>query len=372
MKNVLFIHSSSEFYGSDKSLYNLVANLDRNQYRISVILPCDGPLVDRINQLGDVRIIKSELAILRRKNFNLIGMCRYIKELIKSINLIRRVIKENQIDIVYTNTAVVFPGAMAAKMSKIKNVWHIREIISNKYERFAISKIVNLFSDIIVANSKATGDAITRKSDKLRVVYNAIESKQQKIDISYKDCRKTLVVGMAGRINRWKGQKLFIDMAEKVLTQYENVEFLIAGSAYKGEEYLGSYLEEYINKKKLSQKIELLGQVDDMDDFYSKLNVFVLPSIQPEPFGLVVIEAMDIGLPVVATNHGGPTEIIENGVDGYLVDFNECTEMSNVIMKLLMDENLRAKIGNQGREKRNSKFTIEYNVSQISEILQNL
>lgn len=372
MKNILFIHSSSEFYGSDKSLYNLVANLNRNQYKISVILPCDGPLVQRIDQLCDVKIIKSELAVLRRKNFTFAGMVKYSKEIIKSVNIIRSVIKENQIDIVYTNTSVIFPGAIAAKIERIKSVWHIREIISNKYERFAISKIVNIFSDIIVTNSKATAAAIIKKPNKLRIVYNAIESKQQKIECNYKDNKKTLVVGMAGRINRWKGQKLFIDMAEKVLTQYENVKFLIAGSAYNGEEYLYSDLEEYINKNNLSQNIELLGLVNDMDDFYSKLDIFILPSIQPEPFGLVVIEAMDKALPVVATNHGGPTEIIENGVDGYLVNYTDSIEMSKVVLDLLNDEKQREKIGSKAKLKRDTIFTISNYVNQISNILESL
>ena len=69
------------------------------------------------------------------------------------------------------------------------------------------------------------------------------------------------------------------------------------------------------NVKNLNNKVILLGQVDDMMSFYKGLDIFILPSIQPEPFGLVVIEAMNNKLPVVATNHGGPVEIIENKVN---------------------------------------------------------
>ena len=101
-------------------------------------------------------------------------------------------------------------------------------------------------------------------------------------------------------------------MAAKVVIENPNVEFLIAGDVYKGEEQIRIDLKEYIKERKMEQKTKLLGQVKDMNNFYSNIDIFILPSIQPEPFGLVVIEAMAKNLPVVATNHGGPVEIIED------------------------------------------------------------
>src|SRR5699024_1205170 len=105
------------------------------------------------------------------------------------------------------------------------------EIIKNNLENTIISLMMNRYADLVVANSKATGNALKVKNDKIRVVYNAVE-----------DCtinktkHEELIVGMAGRINRWKGQKLFVDMAEIVHRRFPDVIFEIAGEAYTGEE----------------------------------------------------------------------------------------------------------------------------------------
>lgn len=191
-------------------------------------------------------------------------------------------------------------------------MWHIREIVKNNFENKVISHIVNHYSDIVITNSKATADAIKVDKEKVRIVYNAVESPKINKNQIIKENNK-FVIGMAGRINRWKGQSLFINAAEKVLEKYPDTLFLIAGSAYTGEEYLEEELKDIIEHKKLEKSINLLGQVSKMETFYERIDLFVLPSIQPEPFGLVIIEAMDAGIPVIATNQGGPKEIISNG-----------------------------------------------------------
>ena len=381
MNNIVFLHSSSELYGSDRSLLNLVKNLDKDKFNITVILPEDGPLVDKINSFDNVEVIINELAVLRRKNLSLSGMSKYFIELIRSIKFINNLIKEKSIDIVYTNTSVIFVGGISAKICKVKSVWHIREIIKSKYERFIVSKIVNIFSDYIIANSKATAEAISKNKDKVKVVYNAIDIEKnsglEDIDEVYKEVAATIVrsnnkikIGMAGRINRWKGQKLFVDMAKLVSEENDNVEFLIAGDVYKGEDYILDDLKGYILESGVKDKIGLLGQVDNMSNSYKKLGIFVLPSIQPEPFGLVVIEAMNNKLPVVATNHGGPVEIIDNNIDGFLVDYKDAREMAQVVNKLIKDKELRNYISANAEKKVKEKFNVSRYVDEISYILE--
>lgn len=366
MKNILFIHSSSELYGSDRSLLNICKNIDKSKYNIFVILPCDGPLVTELKKVDGINLNIFEVAVLRRKNLSLKGGLQYLKEYKASLKYLKKFIIQNNIDIVDTNTAVVFPGAIAAKRCKKKSVWHIREIIKSNLENKVISFMMKRYSDLIVANSKATGKSLKVPQNKVRVIYNAVE---EKCGNTVKP-HKQLTVGMAGRINRWKGQKLFVDMAEKINQKKPDVVFQIAGEAYTGEEHLKTELREYIAAKKLDSAVQLLGQVNNMQDFYSGIDIFVLPSIQPEPFGLVVIEAMEYGLPVVATNHGGPTEIITEGVDGYLVDYTKCDEMANRVLKLLEDENMRKKMGEAGMKKKHERFSVTSMVSKIENVFE--
>lgn len=366
MKNVLFVHSSSELYGSDRSLLNIVKNINKNEFGVFVILPCQGPLVEEMKKIDSVNVEIYEVAVLRRKNLSIKGGILYIKDLIKSTAFLKKYIRKNNIDIVDTNTAVVFPGAIAAKKCGKKSVWHIREIIKNQFENKVVSMMMNQYADIIVANSISTGKALRVNKEKICVVYNAVESEQP-------ICKKEhtpLVVGMAGRINRWKGQKLFVDMAEMVHTQFPTVIFKIAGEAYSGEEYLKEDLQKYIKDKKLENNVFLLGQVCNMKKFYEELDIFALPSIQPEPFGLVVIEAMGYEIPVVATKHGGPIEIISEGQDGYLVDFTSPKQMAEKVGILLSDEELRKRMGRCGAEKQKEKFSVPAMANEIEKVFR--
>lgn len=369
-KNILFLHSSSEMYGSDRSLLYLMKILDKSKYSLTALLPCDGPLVTELKKVEGVTVEIYEVAVLRRKNLSVKGMARYCHGFFASYGYIKRMIQEQHIDVVYTNVAVVFPGAIAAKFSRdCKSVWHIREIIKSKKERVLVSFVVNHFADVIIANSRATGEAICKDNRKLRVVYNAVDVKNTAITHTDK---KEVIVGMAGRINRWKGQKLFVNMAEIVHKKRPDVKFIIAGSAYSGEEHLEVELREYITQKGLSEVVKLLGQVDDTDAFYQSLDIFVLPSIQPEPFGLVVIEAMEKRLPVIATNHGGPVEIIDDEKNGYLVPFDTADAMAERCVMLCDDWKLREEIGECARAKKRRMFSLDKTVSGIDEVLQSV
>lgn len=370
MKNILFIHSSSELYGSDKSLLNIVKNIDKKIFNVHVILPCDGPLVDKMNELENVDVEIYDIAILRRKNLSLKGLIVYFSKLINSVKYLKSYIKSNDIDLVDTNTAVVFPGAIAAKKCNVKSSWHIREIISNNFENNVISFMMNRYADKIIANSKATGNSLKINKNKLEVVYNAIEEK--KIDLIQGDRKTYNAIGMAGRINRWKGQKLFVDAASIVHNKYPNLKFYIAGDVYKGEENIKAELVEHIKQLGLSDTVILLGQVNDMSQFYSNIDIFVLPSIKPEPFGLVIIEAMQYEVPVIATNHGGPTEIINDGIDGYLVDYNKPDEMARKIEELMGNSNKRCIMGKKAKEKEESNFSVQSMVHNLEKIYNNM
>lgn len=366
MKNVLFIHSSSELYGSDRSLLNIIKYINKKEFTVFVILPCEGPLAEELRKIENVKLEIFEVAVLRRKNLSLIGGIEYIRKFYYSYKFLREYIKNCNIDIVDTNTSVVFPGAIAAKKMGCKSVWHIREIIKNNIENKFISIIMEKYSDLIIANSKSTAESLKVNQKKIRIVYNAIEEKE-----NYKETIKienNFTIGMAGRINRWKGQKLFVDAAEIVYKYYPHVVFKIAGDVYIGEEYLKMELKEYIENKGLEKSIKLVGQVNDMDSFYKSIDIFVLPSIQPEPFGLVVIEAMENKVPVIATNHGGPTEIISHGEDGFLVDYKEAYEMAEYIIRLLDDKLLRENIAVNGFKKKRRIFSVEQMVKGIENI----
>ncbi|MBO0471099.1 glycosyltransferase family 4 protein [Enterococcus sp. DIV0242_7C1] len=366
-KKILFLHSSSELYGSDKSLLNLVNKLDRTKYQIYVMLPSQGELVEKIEETGNCKVIIKSIAILRRKNLSIKGIVSYFRDFFSSVKYLKAFIKENNIDIIYTNTSVVFPGGVAAKSLNKKSIWHVREIISNKYENFIVKRIVNRYADVIIGNSKATLNSIIIDKNKGRVIYNVVDIKNDFLDSQRKN--QTFTIGMAGRINRWKGQDFFVDAALEVLKEYPDVTFLIAGDVFKGEEYLKESLKEKISKSDGSKKIKLLGLISNMEEFYRSLDIFVLPSIKPEPFGLVILEAMARRVPVIATNFGGPAEIIQDEVTGILVEPKNVTELTQKIKMLIDDSEKREYIAKSGQIMQQEQFSIDEYIQNIEGVL---
>ena len=94
MKNVLFIHSSSELYGSDRSLLYIIKNLDKSKYNVYVILPYHGPLVNEMRELDNVHIEIFKVAVLRRKNLSFIGAISYFRDFIFSVSYLKKSIRK--------------------------------------------------------------------------------------------------------------------------------------------------------------------------------------------------------------------------------------------------------------------------------------
>ena len=85
--NIMFLHSSADLYGSDRSLLNLVKNLDKKKFNITVVLPETGALYFQLKKIEDINVVIKEFAILRRKNANIHGMFIYLADFIKSVNI---------------------------------------------------------------------------------------------------------------------------------------------------------------------------------------------------------------------------------------------------------------------------------------------
>ena len=157
---------------------------------------------------------------------------------------------------------------------------------------------------------------------------------KKNIKINYiKECYhiiKKFVIGAMGRLVKKKGFEFLI----KTRMEIDNIELLIAGDG-----------KELNNLKSISSNtnIKLLGWIKNKDFFFKKIDAFCSSSYE-EPFGLVIIEAMARGIPVISTNCHGPSDIIKNNIDGLLFEKNNKCELKNAIIKLKDNESLRKKL----------------------------
>lgn len=177
-----------------------------------------------------------------------------------------------------------------------------------------------------------------------------------------------VVFGVVGRVLPWKGQKEFVIAADRVLARAPDAVAVVVGDAADGA---GDYFEEIKRLADASphgDRIRFLGHVSDMRLVYSTLDVAVHTSIRPEPFGLVITEAMGYEIPIVAANAGGPLDIIEDGVDGRLVDPTDAEALSSAIIGLIEDTEERARMAAAGQK----KVLAKYHAQQYTERVQDL
>ena len=125
MKKILYLHAGAELYGADIVLLELLKRLDKKKFYPYVVLPCYGPLVDKLKE-NNIEVEVLEYPILRRKYFNPSGIINYAKNYIKYSKILKKICNEKKIDIVHTNTAAVLSGVYLKKKLEIKHIWHIQ------------------------------------------------------------------------------------------------------------------------------------------------------------------------------------------------------------------------------------------------------
>lgn len=165
------------------------------------------------------------------------------------------------------------------------------------------------------------------------------------------------VIGFVGRLQRWKRTELAIGAMPWVLAQAPGATLRVYGDAWAGlDADYPDELRALAQRLGVAGSVEFLGHVPDAAGRMHELDVLVHTS-ELEPFGLVLVEAMARGVPVVAASEGGPTEIVRDGVDGLLVDVTDPVALGGAIASLARDPERRARMGAAGRERALGEFT---------------
>ncbi|MGC1300207.1 MAG: glycosyltransferase family 4 protein, partial [Alloacidobacterium sp.] len=123
---------------------------------------------------------------------------------------------------------------------------------------------------------------------------------------------------------------------------------------------------------RMEDSFTLIDFRPDVRGLLAALDIFILPSIEPEPFGMVVLEAMEAGVPVIASRAGGPLEIIADGEDGLFFEPGDEHSLSDAIEKLLSDPAARVRLGEAGRKTLSDRFTSQRQVDGIQTVLDSV
>jgi glycosyltransferase involved in cell wall biosynthesis len=367
---ILLLHSSSDFYGASRIFLQTVTILRKHGYHCVVVLSNNGSLEQALETVGaEVYIVN--LGILRRQYFSIAGLFNRIQKWHNASIELNSLIREHQIELVYSNTAAVLIGAWVSRTNRLKHVWHIHEIIEqpkllHQFLGWQLRKGADKLIVVSDAVAKCWESHLSKKTNLIRIQPDTFDYRKQ-----FNVPHDAIVLGLAGRIHRIKGQPYFLEIAKalKKINNFSNLHFFIAGDTYPGQEYLLDQMFALIRAYHLEASVHYLGQVDEMSNFYAATDLLVVSSIQPDSLPTVILEAMQYGIPVAATAQGGALEMVKDNETGIFIPLDNAAVAAEKINTIL-PANIRQQMGAAGKERVATYFSeaaFEKNIRAVFE-----
>jgi len=382
---VAFLDHSPEIGGAESSLLTFLRHMDEGRFEATVLLPSEGPFSKKLEEEQiHIKIVDLPFPLIRLKRGNtLTSLLSFIFYLIPfQIFLVQlsTYLKKNRFDLIVTNTIKAhFYGSLAGWLCSIPILWRFHDLLSAPDFSPGVIKAVHFFGKRfpkkILAVSHITKDHLVKhglNQDKIEVIFSGIDDELFKVRNGSKNIREELnlegqvkLVGCIGRIIPQKGQKSFLLAIPGVIQNYPETFFLIVGDLFLKEETYKKELLEIIKKNGIGRSVKFTGFREDVGDVIRSLDIVVFPSIAPESFGLSILEAMALGKPVIATRVGGVCEMIEDGIDGILIEPNHPDQIADRIIRLFSHQDMYDRIGQRAKETANKKFSLKHYVTAM-------
>ncbi len=367
--SIFYVIADSSLTGAPRHLLTLIHNLNHNRFAPSVILP-PGPLVEK----------------LKAHKIPIFQVPMRGKADTAAVNAVARLIDQYEPDIIHTHgQRGGLVGRLAARKKPVRVV-HTEHTYTQEFKlsnpllhwtHLRAKSVLNRWTDKIIAVSDAVRrfmiDSKLVHPDKVVTIYNGVTTKLPKIAeaevVAFKEKfgiqKDDIVVGTIGSLNMAKDHGTLIRAFARMTGKWKNLKLVIIG---KGP--LKLPLEKLVQKLGLKDRVIFTGAVDNICPALKSFTVFVLPS-RSEAFGLSLLEAMQVGLPIVAAKVGGIPEIIKHGYNGLLVPTGDPKTLASTLMKLLNDKALQRKLSKH-HEEALGKFSSSTMVRSTEKIYEDL
>ena len=352
-------HCGSSIGGGEKQLAYLVANIDRARYHPLVVCPDDGVFVEHLRR-ADILTVVLELPPWRKT-----------RSLITRYNAAEKLgalAKTHNAQLIHTSDSWFNPYLWSLKKRlRVPVVSHVRNLLTpdqvRKYRFNRMDRTIAISEQSKTPLLQAGVDA--RKID---VILNCVDLSI--FQPAYGPVHpEEYIVGIVGRIEPFKRQKAFIEIAAKVAARCKRVRFWVIGAALDTSEHR-AYAQEVrqsVIKYGLQESVHFTGHRTDMPKAMQELDLLVTLSA-----GSVIAEAMATGRPVIGTPIGSTTDMIIHGTTGYVIPLEPIDKVANQIIELANDPTRSLSMGQQARRHAEAAFSIETHVQKVQGLYEKL
>ncbi|MFO0730164.1 MAG: glycosyltransferase family 4 protein [Nitrospiraceae bacterium] len=337
-----------------------MAGLDRSRWLPLLVVPEEGRVAEEARKAG----LHSEVVPMP-------SPYRAGNRLITSVNRLRAVIADRGVDLVHANgsRAMVYAG-LAARLAGRPAIWHVRVADSDGW----LDRVLYRMASHIVVNSDAVQGRFAWASGRnVSRVHNGIDTERftpmpepEGLRASMGLTETDRIIVSVGRFVAYKGYGKLLEAAALLHRRDPSIHWLLIGDGELRQE-----LTVRRDELGLAKVVHVTGWVEDVRPLLSLADVFVLPSFG-EHFGRVVVEAMAMGKPVVATNAGGVPEIVSDGETGVLVASADADAMAQAVQSFLVLPERARQYGQAGRRRAVERFSLQRHVSRIESLYTEL
>lgn len=379
--------------GSFHSLLFLVENLDRERFQPVVVFHQDNTLIPTYRASGaDVHVFKLRLPLRLSVTGRALRWTNPVLKLVqKALNLWRNFVLEgvrcalflrrHRVDLVHLNNSIMrnHHWMLGALLTRTRCITHERGINAG-YSAVARFFARRLEAVICISNAvKASLVSNGVRVKNLTVIHNGIDSARVKPSLPAAEVRArhglapdVPVIGIVGNIKAWKGQEVVIRACARLRKQLPELSCLLVGDTAATDKYYEHRLRALVRELGLERNVIFTGFQQNVPDYMNAMDVVVHASTLPEPFGRVLIEAMAIGKPLVASRDGAVTEIVIEEVSGLTFPPGDDAALAQQIGRLLADHVLARSMGDSGRQRVKEEFDIRRNVERTQALYEEI
>lgn len=365
---ILFVDHTPFAGGAQLALVRHLRYLDRSYFTPVILCSSSVPkLVEKFQQAG-VKVFTVPFG--RLKVFPLVALGR----LLVTAWRLGKVGRQEEVNLIVANSERAFyPALLVSFLAGKKLILWVRDF---EYPRFLLGFFGRLVAKFVFV-SRAVRDYYQGQAyPKAAIVYVGTDlfcrpEGSAGLRAKWGLKRDAIAIGFAGRLVSWKGAQIVLQAAKMLKGEHfldNRWKVIIAGEGYGQEGENTQELKDYVRRHSLEQTIEFVGFQEEPDPFYAALDIFVHPSLKPEPFATVVVEALAAGLPVVAAAAGGTLEVIKDGENGLFFPLGDAVALAEKLKRLLSDEALRRRLGAAARRTVQQSFTEGVVTRQMEDI----